>query len=285
MALHKQTFITRSLSAVVFVVMLLGALLLNIYSFSALFFLVALIALTEFMQLSVKLGFRPYRGLAYLSGIYVYVVFSAEALFPQIPPIAAMLKAMQAFTLVLPFLILSRALFDKRDHALQNAFFTLMAVIYACLPFALLNQVVVFSDGVSLPSYHPHLLLGAIFLIWANDTFAYLGGSFFGKHKMIPRVSPGKTWEGTIIGVLVAFALSFSFKFFLNTSHPNLWPVLGLCIPVLATLGDLVESLLKRKAGVKDSGNLMPGHGGALDRFDSLIFVSPFVYALVQFIA
>jgi phosphatidate cytidylyltransferase len=144
--------------------------------------------------------------------------------------------------------------------------------------------VIVESTKNDVVDYQPMILLGIIFLIWSNDTFAYLGGSLFGKNKMIPRISPGKTWEGTVFGVLVSFGVSFLIKNYLVKSETTIWPVLGILVPVFATIGDLVESMLKRQAGVKDSGNLMPGHGGALDRFDSLIFVTPFVVVLLYFL-
>jgi phosphatidate cytidylyltransferase len=97
---------------------------------------------------------------------------------------------------------------------------------------------------------------------------------------MIEHVSPGKTWEGTAIGVVVTFALSYLLPSLLSLEPSRFWVVAGITVPVLATLGDLLESVLKRQAGVKDSGNVMPGHGGILDRFDSLIFVTPFAVLL-----
>jgi phosphatidate cytidylyltransferase len=121
-----------------------------------------------------------------------------------------------------------------------------------------------------------------ILLIWSNDTFAYLAGNLAGKHKMVERISPGKTWEGTIGGIIITFGLSFLVGDLVRSTETTLWPVLGVVVPVLATIGDLVQSQLKRKAGVKDSGSIMPGHGGVLDRFDSLIFVIPFVFVIVK---
>ena len=281
MALHKETFITRSLSAIVFVVFLLGAILYNYTSFTLLFFIVSLIALKEFMHISNKLGAKPYQKTAYVLAIILYTLNMNGNLISTAWPDVNLFGS--TFVIV-PFVILAAALFDKRESAFNNALFTILGLIYAVCPFILLNKCVIFKEEAAFV-YNPMLLLGTIFIIWINDTFAYIGGSFFGKHKMIARISPGKTWEGTVIGVVLAFAVSFSFKFFLHSPYPNLWPVLGLFVPILATLGDLVESMLKRKAGVKDSGNLMPGHGGALDRFDSLIFVSPFLFALLQIIA
>jgi phosphatidate cytidylyltransferase len=99
---------------------------------------------------------------------------------------------------------------------------------------------------------------------------------------MMERISPGKTWEGTVLGVLITFGLSFVLRDVILQEKGFLWPVLGLMVPILATIGDLVQSMLKRQAGIKDSGSIMPGHGGVLDRFDSLIFVSPFVVAVLK---
>jgi phosphatidate cytidylyltransferase len=141
----------------------------------------------------------------------------------------------------------------------------------------------VFSGtATGVPAYDPWLVFGVILLIWSNDTFAYLSGSIAGRHKMMERISPGKTWEGTVLGVLITFGLSFVLRDVILQEKGFLWPVLGLMVPILATIGDLVQSMLKRQAGIKDSGSIMPGHGGVLDRFDSLIFVSPFVVAVLK---
>jgi phosphatidate cytidylyltransferase len=113
-----------------------------------------------------------------------------------------------------------------------------------------------------------------------------LGGSLFGKHKLLERVSPGKTWEGTVFGVLVTIVVSFLLQtYLLHSENMLLWITLGILVPITATIGDLFESLLKRKAGVKDSGSLMPGHGGVLDRFDSLLFVVPVTLVVVKFLS
>jgi len=187
-------------------------------------------------------------------------------------------KIIHSFMFIGPFVILAIALYSKKENSIKNAMFTIGGVIYTTFPFALLNQTAFPPEGCLDKTFSPKLILGIFFLIWSNDTFAYIGGSLFGKHKLIERVSPGKTWEGTLIGILITFGLSFTFNH-LYQLNGYTWPILGMTIPVLATVGDLVESKLKREAGIKDSGNIIPGHGGILDRFDSLIFVSPFVYA------
>ncbi|MBA3664390.1 MAG: phosphatidate cytidylyltransferase [Bacteroidetes bacterium] len=280
MALNLKTLATRSISAAVFVVLLVGAVLWNYYSFTLFFFAVALLGLNEFYRLAEKLGASPHKGLGFFAAVCAYLTFINRDAFA----IDFNLNKIMAGLLILcPFVSMAISMFSKKENSMKNAFFTIGGIIYSVLPFAFLNAIVFYDDGCNETQFSPWLILGLIFLIWSNDTFAYLGGSLFGKNKMIERVSPGKTWEGTLTGVLITFGLSFLFNRFVYKMDPVLWPVLGISIPVLATVGDLIESKLKREAGIKDSGNIMPGHGGILDRFDSLIFVSPFVFVLFKF--
>jgi phosphatidate cytidylyltransferase len=158
----------------------------------------------------------------------------------------------------------------------------MMGIVYSVLPFGILHFIVISESAEDVFNFQPYPLLGVILLIWSNDTFAYLGGSLFGKHKMIERISPGKTWEGTIFGILVTFVLNFLVGRYLLNGNTLFWTLLGFVVPVLATLGDLVESMIKREANIKDTGAIMPGHGGILDRFDSLIFVTPFVFVIMK---
>lgn len=150
----------------------------------------------------------------------------------------------------------------------------IFTVIYVALPF---------SFALGLPKYtsfNNTFTMEAAFLfilIWSSDTFAYLVGKFFGKHKMAPKISPKKTWEGYFGGVI----LTLVFSYFIEKYNPGLrgnWMFVGFLVAAFAPLGDLVESQLKRNFGVKDSGNIIPGHGGVLDRLDSFIIVAPVVY-------
>jgi phosphatidate cytidylyltransferase len=293
MALNLKTLATRSMSAVVFVILLVGCVYWNYYSFSIFFFVVAMLGLNEFYKISEKLGASPYKGIGFVAGIILYLRFvylegyfhhnEDEGCCGYSGNFGDLEKLLNGCVVILPFIILAVSLFSKKEKSIQNGLYTIGGCIYSVLPFALLNQTVFYDDGCMGDHFFtPWLILGIIFLIWSNDTFAYLGGSLMGKNKMIERVSPGKTWEGTIIGVLVTFGLSFLFDSYVYRLGSPMWPILGIAIPILATIGDLVESKLKREAGIKDSGNIMPGHGGILDRFDSLIFVSPFVFALFK---
>ncbi|MGZ3932531.1 MAG: phosphatidate cytidylyltransferase, partial [Bacteroidia bacterium] len=183
------------------------------------------------------------------------------------------------------FLAFIAALFSKTEKPVENAVYTIAGIIYAVLPFALLNHIAIIVPTVppvmnsAWPAYNPHIILGIILLIWANDTFAYLAGSLLGKHKLYERISPGKTWEGSIGGGLLTIASTFVISNWYNELQLHQWMIIALLVVVFGTIGDLVESMLKRQANIKDSGKIMPGHGGILDRFDSLLFVSPLIYA------
>ena len=152
--------------------------------------------------------------------------------------------------------------------------FTFLGIVYVAVPFALLN-VVVFIKG-----YYSHqIILGLLFIIWASDTGAYFAGTKFGKTKLFERVSPKKSWEGSIGGAVAALLMAFAISFFYNELLPWEWMVLAGITVVTATYGDLVESLFKRSIAIKDSGTSIPGHGGFLDRFDGLLLSVPYILA------
>jgi phosphatidate cytidylyltransferase len=280
MALNLKTLGTRSLSAVVFVALLLGSVVWNYFSFTLFFLVVAIGGLIEFYSMIKKTGARPFIVPGIIFGLATYVCFINWPFEQADQMIKFHLLSFKIVLVISCAGILAIAMLSEKENSIKNAFYTIGGIIYCVLPFALLNQIC-FESDMEGTHYHPAIILGAIFLIWSNDTFAYLGGSLVGKNKMIERISPGKTWEGTIIGVIVTFGLSFCFDTLLMPLENHLWVILGGIVPILATLGDLIESKMKREAGVKDSGSIMPGHGGFLDRFDSLIFVAPFLYAII----
>ena len=130
--------------------------------------------------------------------------------------------------------------------------------------------------------YNPKILLGSFILVWVNDTFAYLVGKQFGRQKLFPSISPKKTVEGFLGGLFFACVSSYFIAKYTHTFEFNKWLILAIIVSVFGTLGDLVESKYKRQAGVKDSGIIMPGHGGLLDRLDSIIFAAPFIYLFLR---
>ena len=292
MALNLKTFATRTITAAVFVAVLLACICGNYVSFTGLFFIVSIWGLYEFYQLSEKLGAKPYKLIGYIAGIclfcYAIVANSNLALFYPADNIIP-------FIFVFVFCVFIVALFDTDKNTILNIAHTLAGLIYAVIPFMILVNISCIdkaytfnhpegSNFETIAPYNSHYVLGIILLIWASDVCAYLVGSFIGKNKLYERISPGKTWEGSIGSAILTIGCSFMIAHWFPELELKHWIVISLLVCVFGTIGDLVESMIKRQAGVKDSGSIMPGHGGILDRFDSLLFVSPFIYAYLTLI-
>jgi len=197
------------------------------------------------------------------------------------------------YLLTLIYLLVAE-LYAKADDPAGNWAYTMLSQMYIALPFALLN-VLAFRPGADgMPAYSYLLPLSVFVFLWINDTGAYCCGSLLGRHKLFPRVSPGKSWEGSIGGAVLVMAAAAGIASFLDSNGYDTagmsaaqWMGLGLVIVVSGTWGDLVESLLKRTVGIKDSGSILPGHGGMLDRFDSSLLAIPaaviYLYSLTIF--
>ncbi len=193
------------------------------------------------------------------------------------------------YLLTIVYLFISE-LYTKNSNAINDWAYTMLSQLYIALPFAMVN-VLAFREAPDETIHFSFILPLSVFIfLWINDTGAYVSGSLFGKHKLFPRISPGKTWEGSIGGglfVLVAAAI-IGYLDLNGYKEGGLnmieWLVLGIVIVLFGTWGDLVESLFKRTLGIKDSGKLLPGHGGMLDRFDSSLMAVPaaviYLYAL-----
>lgn len=287
MALNLKTLGTRTLTAVVFVAVLLGCILYNEVSFFILLFVVSVWGLFEFYQLAEKLGARPYKVPGLISGalLFVYTVLSDIIMYYGFKNVYFPL------ILCIIFLIFVAGLFDKKPNSVLNIAFTVTGIVYAVVPFMLLfNISCIAKTGsyafktMSLAPYNYHYVLGIILLIWASDTGAYLVGSLIGKNKLYERISPGKTWEGSIGAAILNIGCAYVISLWFPELAFVHWAVISVLVSIFGTIGDLVESMLKRQAGVKDSGRIMPGHGGILDRFDSLLFVSPFIYAYLKLV-
>lgn len=287
MALNVKTFTTRTLTATIFVAVLLSCICYNYISFIGLFLVVSIWGLYEFYQLSEKLGAKPYKLVGYIAGISMFSYsiinnsnlthcFSDDKIIP--------------FILIFIFCVFIVGLFDSDQHTAINITHTITGLVYTVLPFMLLVNIscidACYTDNnytgnfyEDIAPYNFHYVLGIILLIWVSDVGAYLVGSFIGKNKLYERISPGKTWEGSIGATIITIGCSFVIAMWFPELALKHWIAISILVCVFGTIGDLVESMFKRQAGVKDSGSIMPGHGGILDRFDSLLFVSPFIYA------
>lgn len=178
-------------------------------------------------------------------------------------------------------------LYLKKKNPIGNWAYSMLSQLYVALPFALLNVLAFHnSPETSSVTYNPILPLSIFVFIWLSDTGAYCVGSLIGKHRLFERISPKKSWEGSIGGGIFSIASSFAFAHFFPFMQTGEWAGLAIVVVIFGTWGDLTESLMKRQLGIKDSGNILPGHGGMLDRFDSALMAIPaavvYLYALTM---
>ncbi|MFA7446332.1 MAG: phosphatidate cytidylyltransferase [Flavobacteriaceae bacterium] len=271
--------LVRAISGAVYVAILLIAAWYSEVSFKILMGIFLVLATVEFSRL---IRFTPSVGFVLAIGLYALFGFFNN--FGNNPDL--FITAFAALT----GLWLIKKLFSSDSLVINNDIYKYLLFIgYVVFPFVIITKIPQ-TDG----SYEPYAIISIFLLIWINDTFAYLVGKSFGKHKLLERISPKKTVEGFVGGavftVVTAWFLGKYYVEIFGTLHteyrfiPGFWIVLAIIVVIFATLGDLVESKFKRSANVKDSGNIMPGHGGILDRLDSIIFVAPFVYLFYQII-
>lgn len=263
----------RAISGAVYITLLLISILCSAESFFVLFGLFLLIAIIEFCELvhlnkilPVLLGLLIYGSIAYLAAVKI--------------PLG---KNFELTLLAAALLVSARCLFflfsDKMAR-MDTATKYLYIFGYLILPFVIITKI-----PFGIKGYNPKIIIGLFILIWTNDTFAYIVGKSIGKRKLFAKISPKKTVEGFLGGVIFAVIAGFLIaKYYIEGGKvaQNIWIGFALIVGVFGTLGDLVESKFKRVAGVKDSGNIMPGHGGVLDRLDSVIFVAPFIFLFYQ---
>lgn len=179
------------------------------------------------------------------------------------------------------FISFASILFAKKEEVISHLGKIFLSIIYIVVPFTLMVQIPFLNTQYS---YINTIILGVFILIWINDTFAFIVGKNFGKHKLLERISPNKTIEGFIGGMIFTFGASFILANQFTTLSLVQWIVIAGIVSIFGVLGDLIESMFKRQAGVKDSSNFIPGHGGFLDRFDSVIFAAPFIFIYLQIV-
>ncbi|MES2480069.1 MAG: phosphatidate cytidylyltransferase [Bacteroidota bacterium] len=261
--MNWNTFFTRTGTAIVFAIIMLAGLLGQTVLFMALFLFVQFLAVKEYFSLLHKIN----PNTEYSNTLtFTVQLFGALALIFTAPLLNTEKTLVPVLFCIPAFLLLWESLRAKGD--INKVLHAFGALLYICLPLILLMMMR--EKSLLLP-------LGLILLIWINDTMAYIVGSFIGKTPF-SSISPKKTWEGTIGGALLTIIAAGIWGAFSPYYSIQDWVVLSLCASVAGTLGDLFESKLKRLAGIKDSGNFMPGHGGALDRFDSLLLATPFAF-------
>lgn len=265
-----KNFITRTITGILFVAIMVGCILYNPLSFGFLFALISMLTVFEFGQLVNQSG-EVYisKVLASLGAAYLSLAFMAYSMS---------VEGVRIFAPYLAFLlfILIKELYQKRENPIGNWAYSMLSQLYIALPFALLNLLGFQGNAIDQSiAYNPIFPLSIFIFLWLSDTGAYCFGSLLGKHRLFERISPKKSWEGSIGGGIVSLASTFALGYFFPFMTYVEWAGLALTVVVFGTWGDLVESLMKRQLGVKDSGNFLPGHGGLLDRFDSSLLAIP----------
>ncbi len=278
--MDKKVFATRAISAIVFGVIMLAGLLWNQYSFIVLTAIICGGCLWEYFGIISTLQTYPeekkktFRIISTIVGLIAFLFFA-------IPAYNVFLTGYFVLAVPLLFLMFSLEFFSGDKRSFQNTALNLLGIFYISIPLGLLHLLLFFQSNVHWDWFpgNANSVLGLLILIWANDTFAYIIGSMIGKNKLFPSISPKKTWEGFFCGMVMSLIVAWLLSIWLTTLRLQDWMVIAIIASVIGTIGDLFESMLKRNLNIKDSGSIMPGHGGFLDRFDAFIFCIPFVFA------
>ena len=282
-----NNFIVRTITGVLFVAVLVCSFL-RPQAMVLLFALITGLTIWEFTGLiNEREHVTVNRLISTVAGVYFF--FAVAGFSSELTPSAVFIPY-----LVSIIYLMVAELYLKNDDPIHSWAYTMMAQIYIALPFSLLNTLAFHLAPQGYVAYDAILPLSVFVFLWMNDTGAYLCGSLLGKHKLFPRISPGKSWEGSIGGGILVIAVAVLVWYLADQYQLNQlgltaveWAGLGLTVVIFGTWGDLVESLFKRTLGIKDSGNILPGHGGMLDRFDSSLLAIPaavvYLYTIMLF--
>ena len=276
-----KNFLVRTASGAVLLGIVLAAIFSGVWGYGALLLAVTIIGVWEFYGLARAKGSEPQRCMGMLMSLALFFAGFIPSLYMygetdnhDVLGLGVLLLLIFAMLLVVTFVI---EVFRNRQTPMYNIATTIMGAVYVALPMAILtilptglNAIIYMGKG-----WIPWVFLFYLFLVWGNDVFAYLVGVTMGKHRMCERLSPKKSWEGFAGGVAGSAAVGAIAASVLGGSY-GVWIGLAIVVALSSVVGDLIESMFKRDAGVKDSGAIMPGHGGILDRFDALIMSAPF---------
>ena len=279
-----KNFLVRTASGAVLLGIVLAAIFSGVWGYGALLLAVTILGVWEFYGLARAKGSEPQRCMGmlmslalffagFVASLYIYEVTDNENALG----LGVLLLLIFAMLLVITFVI---EVFRNRQTPMYNIATTIMGAVYVALPMAILTILpsllnsLIYRGNAWIP-WAPWVFLFYLLLVWGNDVFAYLVGVTMGKHRMCERLSPKKSWEGFVGGVMGSAAVGAIAASVLGGSY-GVWIGLAIVVALSSVVGDLIESMFKRDAGVKDSGAIMPGHGGILDRFDALIISAPF---------
>ncbi len=262
-----RELLVRAISGLIYISIIIGSILYSKESFYLTFYILMLLCLYE-LKIMIKLSYK----WTFVVATLLYFRFS------NLPVLD--FKYFQFFLIASIFVPFIYQVFKSKVSLTSSKLgHYLLAIAYIAIPFTLLTQIPFISS-----TYYPKIIIGIFILTWITDTFAYIVGSTLGRIKLYEKVSPNKTVEGAIGGLVAALIGSYFISKYVTSLSLTNWIVIAFIVAVFGLLGDLIESKFKREAGVKDSSNLIPGHGGFLDRLDSIIFAAPFVYVYLHII-
>lgn len=263
-----KNLIQRSITGLLFVSVVIGSILIHPLAFAFISSLIILFGLLEFYKITKNSETYPNKLLGVVIGLLINFLIIAVSLdYLNVRAVFII----PAILLVVPIF----ELYKKNTNPLNNIALTVFGVLYVALPIASLNL---------LNHVGQYFLIGFFTLLWSNDTFAYIFGMSLGKHRLFERISPKKSWEGFIGGLLSTILISILLSRFIDDLLLWQWMGMAFIIVIFGTLGDLTESHIKRSLNIKDSGTILPGHGGILDRFDAVLLAAPFVTAYIFFL-
>lgn len=263
-----SNLIVRSITGLVFVSLLIGSVFIHPLGFPIVISFFAILGIIEYLKL-----FKNHTTVHINWQIHLFfALLFYGTLFSMLIGVMPLIGIV--FLLPIVFLLAMTELYAKKDQPLANIAISIFGWIYILLPFLLM--ILIEKNGNYTETKSFPLIVGMFLLIWSNDTFAYLTGRIAGKNKLFERISPKKTWEGTIGGIVFTFISAYLISYFTEANDTLFWIVSAAIIAPTAIFGDLLESLFKRSLNIKDSGTILPGHGGILDRFDAAFMTAPF---------
>jgi phosphatidate cytidylyltransferase len=269
-----KNFIIRTITGIIFVAAIVASFL-RPEAMVLLFSIVTGLTIWEFTGLvNQRADVTVNRFISTVAGVYLFyaMTYYCSDIYAGVAKSVVFIP----YLVTIVYLLVAE-LYLKQQDPIQDWAYTMLAQMYIALPFSLLNVLAFNATNNGLVAFNPILPLSVFVFLWVNDSGAYCVGSLIGKHKIFPRISPAKSWEGSIGGAVFVLAAAYAISYFIDQNMLTMpeWLGLGLVVVVFGTWGDLVENLFKRTLGIKDSGDILPGHGGMLDRFDSSLLAIP----------
>lgn len=266
-----NNFIVRSITGILYVIITISSIVIGPWCFASVMFVVSCISLWEFYDIVSKKN-HPMKFQGMLLGVLSYIAISLV--------IFNVISLQWLLLLILPITAMYIfILYAGRSNPISDLGITILGVLYIIFPLSLINQIYIYSIDYAIEFILP---LGFFVMLWLNDSGAYIVGSSIGRHRLFERVSPKKSWEGFFGGALAAIIGGTVIAFFFSEMNLLFWIAYAVIITIFATFGDLVESLIKRYLGIKDSGKILPGHGGMLDRFDGVFLSVPIIVVFLM---